>query len=67
MVWIWLPVTVTLIYGLTMLYLNAKERVDGPYPFFRVRTQKTSSTVMWMAALTCLIAVISLAVRWIAE
>ena len=27
---------VTLIYGLLMLYLNNKKRVEGPYPFFMI-------------------------------
>lgn len=61
-----LPVAVTFIYGMIMLWLNHKGKVDGPYPFFKVREQKRSSTVIWMAALICLIAVISLAVRWAA-
>ena len=61
------PVAVTFGYGILMLWLNHKGIVDGPYPFFRIRTQKASSTVMWMAALTCLIAVISIAVRWAAK
>ena len=29
---IWLPVIVTLVYGLVMLYLNGIRKVDGPYP-----------------------------------
>ena len=62
-----LPVLITFVYGITMINLNYLRKFDGPYPFFRIRTQKASSTVMWMAALTCLIAVISIAVRWIAE
>ena len=60
------PVIVTFAYGMLMLWLNHKGIVDGPYPFFRVRTQKASSTVIWMAALICLITVISLAVMWAA-
>ena len=28
---IWLPVIVTLVYGLVMLYLNGIRKVDGPY------------------------------------
>jgi len=46
-----LPVAVTLLYGLVMLWLNAKHFVDGPYPFFRVHHQSAAATVLWMAAL----------------
>ena len=48
---IWLPVIVTFIYGMIMLYLNGTRRVDGPYPFFRVHNQSVAATVLWMAAL----------------
>ena len=34
-----LPVIVTLIYGIVMLYLNWIRKVDGPYPFFQVHQQ----------------------------
>ena len=57
--WIWLPVVVTLAYGLVMLYLNAKGIFDGPYPFFRVRNQSVQATVLWMVILTIVITVIS--------
>ncbi len=56
---LWLPVTVTLVYGLVMLWLNWKRTVDGPYPFFRVRNQSATATVIWMAALVGMIAAIS--------
>ena len=58
-IWILMPAGITLIYGLTMLYLNAKEKVDGPYPFFRVKHMKPRMTALWISALmlvTCLIA-----------
>ena len=48
-------VGVTLLYGFTMLFLNAIGKVDGPYPFFRVREQSGKATVLWMAVL-CLAA-----------
>ena len=51
---IWLPVGVTLVYGLIMLFLNGKGTVDGPYPFFRVHHQSAAATVTWMAALVAL-------------
>ncbi len=48
----WLPVTVTLVYGLVMLLLNASRKVDGPYPFFKVHNQSAAATVMWILILT---------------
>ena len=59
-VW-FLPVAVTFAYGVIMLVMNAKERFDGPYPFFRVRHQSAGATVLWMAALTGLITLIAYA------
>ncbi len=48
---IWLPVIVTFIYGMIMLYLNGIRKVDGPYPFFRVHNQSVAATVVWMTVL----------------
>ncbi len=59
--WIWLPIAVTLIYGFTMLYLNAIGKVDGPYPFFRVGKLGAKKTVLWMCALTLAISSVSFA------
>ena len=56
---IWLPVLLTLIYGLVMLYLNGIGKVDGPYPFFRVRHQSAAMTVLWMIGLMVFMAGIS--------
>ena len=63
----YLPVILTFLYGMIMLYLNGKDKVDGPYPFFRVKQQSALATVVWMAALTGLITLIALAVMWIAK
>ena len=57
-----LPVAVTFICGMTMLYLNWKGRVDGPYPFFRVRKQTPVMTTIWMAVLITVISLISVLV-----
>lgn len=54
-----LPVILTFVYGVVMLVLNAKDKYDGPYPFFRVHDQSKAATAMWMAVLTGIIAVIS--------
>ena len=56
---IWLPVIITLIYGLIMLYLNGIRKVDGPYPFFRVHNQTALATVLWMVVLMAAMAGIS--------
>ncbi|MCR5478158.1 MAG: hypothetical protein K6E92_11155 [Lachnospiraceae bacterium] len=58
--WIWLPVAVTLVYGFTMLYLNATDRVEGPYPFFRVKKLGAKKTVLWMAVLILAVSLLSL-------
>ena len=67
LIWLWLPPAVTLIYGLTLLYLNGKEIVDGPYPFFRVRHQSALATVLWMTALMAAVSGISALVWAIAK
>ena len=64
-VWIWLPVAVTLVYGLLMLFLNWKRKISGPYPFFRVYSQTARDTVKWMTALVFLIFLIAFFV-WLA-
>lgn len=60
-IWV-LPVVVTTVYGLVMLYMNWKQRFDGPYPFFRVRNQSPLATVLWMLGLIAFIAVLSLSI-----
>lgn len=62
-----LPVVITLVYGFTMLYLNAVEKVDGPYPFFRVCKQSKRATVLWMIVLTGVIGLISALIVWAAR
>ena len=64
----WLiPVVVTLVYGLVILLLNHARIVEGPYPFFRVHEQSAKATVIWMVALTVLIAILSLGVMHFAK
>lgn len=57
-----IPTAVTFLYGMIMLFLNYKDRFDGPYPFFRIKAQSAAATILWMTALTGAIALISLAV-----
>ena len=63
---VWLPVLVTLIYGLIMLWLNAVRKADGPYPFFRVHNQSVRATVIWVLVLLLVIGLISIAVCFVA-
>ena len=60
------PVILTFIYGIVMLILNGKEIFDGPYPFFRVKHQSMTATVLWIAALIAVIYGISIGVMWVA-
>ena len=46
--------------------MNYREYFDGPYPFFRVNHQSRAATVLWIAALTGMITVIALVMRWAA-
>ena len=57
-----LPAVLTLAYGLIMLYLNGIGKVDGPYPFFRVRHQTALKTVLWMTLLMTVMTGLSLGV-----
>ena len=63
--WI-VPVVLTLAYGIIMLYLNWTGKVDGPYPFFRIRQLGGLKTTAWFAVLTGVISLISLAVVLVA-
>ncbi len=49
------PIAVTLIYGVIMMYLNWVGKVDGPYPFLRIRQQSKGKTVFWIISMTALI------------
>ena len=64
MAWICLPVAVTLIYGLTMVFLNSRGKVDGPYPFFRVKENGTAKTALWMVGLILMSSILSCAVGY---
>ena len=58
-IWALLPLAVTVVYGLIMIYLNYKEKVDGPYPFFRINAIGKKKTVLWFAALAVLTTAVS--------
>lgn len=56
-----LPVAVTFIYGVVMLYVNYTGAFEGPYPFFMVHKQSVKATVIWMVALIIFVTIISMA------
>ncbi len=64
-VWI-LPTVITFAYGIIMLIMNGLGKFDGPYPFFRVRYQSRTATVLWVIALTGIISTISIVLAKIA-
>ena len=64
LVWFVLPVLVTLVYGLIMVYLNAVSKVDGPYPFFQVKRLGGRATFLWMMALLLVVGILSGAVGY---
>ena len=65
---LWLiPVILTIIYGLTMMYLNVIGKIDGPYPFLRVRHQSRTASVLWFFTLIGIISFISFVVIFLAR
>ena len=61
-----LPIAVTMVYGIVLLFLNARRITDGPYPFFRVHHQSVRATILWILVLLGAIAAISAAVYLLA-
>lgn len=66
MVWILLPVVFTLIYGLLMVYLNAKGKITGPYPFFMIKRFGKRLVAIWMVVLMLVTTAISAGVGYVA-
>ena len=64
MTWIWLPIIVTLLYGLTMLYLNSKGKVNGPYPFFQIKRIGIKRAAVWMVGLLIAVSLLSGAIGY---
>jgi hypothetical protein len=46
------PILYTLIYAVILIALNLYNIVDGPYPFLRVNSQSTISSIIWLCILT---------------
>lgn len=61
-----LPPAATLLYGAVMLYMNYIGRIDGPYPFLRIRKQSKKATVIWILVLLAGMSAISKLVSLIA-
>ena len=61
-----LPVILTVLYGLTMMFLNVVGKIDGPYPFLRIRHQSRIASALWFFALIGIISLISFAVIFLA-
>lgn len=59
MVWVLLPIIFTILYGLCMVYLNAKGTIEGPYPFFMVKRFGKGFVAIWMVGMTILVTAIS--------
>ncbi|MCR5508167.1 MAG: hypothetical protein K6F34_05720 [Lachnospiraceae bacterium] len=64
LIYAWIPVTVTLIYGIVMILLNYRKKIDGPYPFFRIREMGTKLTVIRMVCLMVVTGIISVLVGY---
>ena len=57
-VW-WLPMGISVFYGVLMMVLNGVGKADGPYPFFRVKKQSAGATALWILVLAVLVGGIS--------
>ena len=57
-----MPLIITLVYGIIMIILNAKEKVKGPYPFFEIKKNGVKATVIWIAIVLVFTGLISAAV-----
>lgn len=57
---LWLPIGVTISYGLVMLILNGLGLYSGPYFFFKVLSQPVLVTIFWMGVLASIIALMAL-------
>lgn len=62
--WVILPVSLTLIYGIIILCLNLRGKLDGPYPFFRVKKIGTRMTALWMGVLILAMSVFSMGIGY---
>ncbi len=64
-VW-WLPMGISVFYGVLMMVLNGLGKADGPYPFFRVHNQSARATALWIVVLAVLVGGISFGIAALA-
>ncbi len=60
----WIPIALTLIYGLTMLLLNSAGKVKGPYPFFNIKKNGIKRSLLSMTAIMLCVGLVSPAVAY---
>ncbi len=58
---VYIPAAITLVYGVLMLYLTARGKEEGAYPFFKINKIGLVRTAIWMVALMAAVGAISLA------
>ncbi len=58
----YLPAIATIVYGLVTMYFNYTGKLDGPYPFVRVRHQSRIATAVWIVVMFGVIAGIAFGV-----
>ena len=63
---LFLPAAATLLYGAVMLYMNYIGKIDGPYPFLRIRSQSKKATVIWVLVLLAGMGAISTVISLVA-
>ena len=63
----YLPFGITLVYTFILLYLNYKDKVDGPYPFFRIRKNGIKNTVITLAFLALFVLAVCVGITVIAD
>ena len=61
-----IPVLVTFIYGILMIWLNHLGKIEGPYDFLMIRRNGIKATIRWIIVLLLVISLISLGILWIA-
>ncbi len=61
----YVPAAVTIVYGVVVMYLNYLEKMDGPYPFVRVKHQSRTATVVWIIVMFGAIFGIARGVIWL--
>ena len=61
----YLPVLITLFYGLIMIVLNLKGKIEGPYDFLKIRKNGVKATALWVIVLIVIMSLICKGIVWI--